>query len=565
MNLPLLQRRDFTEFVDQSLILKQLFSFEKKIDLVMAKQQLSLPRLGDDLIRELKTIHLSVYNTYANQPGFPSPADVPGQTPSWTLHIRGTISDSVSFTKAWLILTWVLLGGAVQVEGSAGQPSFTSLVERLMVQWVRDDQEGLQAGPSADSLVEWVRPALYTDTDGFQITRTGQTPLTARCTWPSARASTSSPQLSAPAAAPTRGGLQAAGASALMRYIKERGLCSPDDPAVIAPDPALARLWEMAADLPQTLACLPRVIERHLLPLDPLEITYRIRLTPEGDASEDCYQLHFETDAAPATNPFSRPQEALGAATSPALQQSARQLQSLTQSLARTNAMMGEVFQHIQTLTKRREYLLAFAADPARFLAEAVDAQAHDFKLAQGALYHTARAEREGSVFYQPWVFDAVSRYLARAQRLQQAQAQASAAPDQPAPDAAPPLAAHPPPIVPAPSPQQQPQPTLTPPAMPPPSHQQSQQQPQPPFPGAAASGRYSASPGPGQPPMFYTPSFYMATPPASPAGPYLPPRPSPPPSAAAFPPSAAPTPTPPLGSIQGYPQNRAPPTHYGR
>lgn len=86
----------------QSTLLQRLLETEREIDQVLAKKNFTLPRMGEELLRTVKTLRLSVFNSFTGDsvgalcsPCYPAYVYSYQSDGEWTLHIQGRVEDPV--------------------------------------------------------------------------------------------------------------------------------------------------------------------------------------------------------------------------------------------------------------------------------------------------------------------------------------------------------------------------------------------------------------------------------------------------------------------------------------
>lgn len=83
--------------------------------------------------------------------------------------------------------------------------------------------------------------------------------------------------------------------------------------------------------------------------------------------------------------------------------------------VAAADESIRQAVRRIEEHKRRRAFFLAFSASPGEFINRVIASQARDLEVAAGGVVRTREAERRTEFYKQPWVEDAIIRYLQRA------------------------------------------------------------------------------------------------------------------------------------------------------
>eukprot|EP00897_Mesotaenium_endlicherianum_P003260 jgi/Mesen1/2962/ME000176S02000 len=436
--------------VPESALYSQLLELERQVDATLARKKLDIQEALKHPPRSPRILRVYVFNTHANQPQQQQPAaaaDAGGngaaaaapEPPSWTLHIVGRLVDNTpgagmgvgpsggsskvgdSATAAMSPATWPGqgahgagagaggeggLGGGDSWRAGAGAGNgvgqkggqaapFSSFVKRLHVQ--------LDPAVFPDShSIAWDGMHATSHVDGFEMKRQGSREFVARVSLDMKYA-------------PERLALSRQLAdllgveletrpriiSALWQYVKARKLQDPSDASMIECDaPLLAILGEPRIKLCQVASKL----QAHLSPPPPVVIEHHVHLSGPSEphaarGAGTCYD--FEVDA-PAAGLDREMAAFLGRAERHA-------------DVERLDELIAAGVRRIDEHRRRRAFFLGFSAAPVEFINALVASQSRDLRQAAGGEAARSRERERRSDFYtQPWVEDAVVRYLNR-------------------------------------------------------------------------------------------------------------------------------------------------------
>eukprot|EP00698_Gefionella_okellyi_P023601 TRINITY_DN8102_c0_g1_i1.p1 TRINITY_DN8102_c0_g1~~TRINITY_DN8102_c0_g1_i1.p1 ORF type:complete len:457 (-),score=71.07 TRINITY_DN8102_c0_g1_i1:80-1450(-) len=181
--------------------------------------------------------------------------------------------------------------------------------------------------------------------------------------------------------------------TALWQYVKSHQLQDASDPAHIICDGAMTEVFGMER---MHMTQLLQMVDSHLAPLDPIVVQHSIRA--RGPTDTEYFDIQVDID-------------------DPQLGDSANQFlialnSDLQREIASYEQKIHEAVKKTDEHRKRRDFMLACAADPAGFLNELIASQTRDLKLIKGEPMRISDSDLRPDQFYAPSTEEAVSRYL---------------------------------------------------------------------------------------------------------------------------------------------------------
>lgn len=122
--------------------------------------------------------------------------------------------------------------------------------------------------------------------------------------------------------------------------------------------------------------------------------------------SAECYDL--KVDVARALNAPNRPTVSLHA-------QQLFEKAVKGPDVGAADEAIRQAIRRIEEHKRRRAFFLAFSTSPAEFVNRVIASQARDLEIVTGPGVRAREAERRTEFYKQPWVEDAIMRYLQRA------------------------------------------------------------------------------------------------------------------------------------------------------
>lgn len=185
--------------------------------------------------------------------------------------------------------------------------------------------------------------------------------------------------------------------SALWQYVKLHDLLDADDATTVVLD---TRLKACFADDAAKLKFVDMAQRLHaqLTPAPPIEIDYVVRTYGRKNPTvPDCYDILVDVPT-PATAGHHQFIERLNRD---------RDVEACDARIAAAAKKIGE---HV----RRRTFFLGFSHSPVDFINTIVATQARDMAVVRGDGEKRREAERRTELYMQPWVDEAVMRYISR-------------------------------------------------------------------------------------------------------------------------------------------------------
>lgn len=346
------------KLIPECALFQELSSYEKRIDsFLIRKSNILHDALGSVTSRPLKTIQLSVYNTFSDQGGtYHVESNSAASTPSWTLRVEGQASDPMDKK-----LTSFFRRVVVQLDPALYPENHT-------IEWDRAQDHSLEA-------------------DGFEIHREGDRELKVKILLDIAYSpprykldSTLAELLRIHTETRSRVILK------LWQYIRTKGKQDEKDPHLFHLDEPLQKLFQRDKI---TFQQMPSFLQDYLAPADPIEIDYEIKVS--GDPLQNIRTFEIQVSD-------SKPSDSVA--------QSA-EVTALDEKISR---LVDQIDQH-RTM---RDVMVTFQKNPIRFLSDLAATQIHHHKVLNSNT-REGEAVRLGSYYRQPLIHDAVSMYLDRA------------------------------------------------------------------------------------------------------------------------------------------------------
>eukprot|EP00899_Mesostigma_viride_P023073 jgi/Mesvir1/3950/Mv22710-RA.1 len=369
--------------IPESRIYTQLREFEKRIDSVLERKKLDIQEAFKKPPRVPRVLRLYILNTHSNQAGASSSSHDPAEPPSWTLRIVGHLLSDGSGAPAM-----------DDPEARESEPKFSTFFRKIVVQLDPaqypngQDQVVWDTGRAGSSPVE---------ADGVEICRRGSTPFTATVTlhmnYVPERFKLS-PALSQLLGIEVE--TRARVIAALWQYVKANGLQDAADPTVINSDAHLARVFGHEAPALKFSSLATR-LKPHLSIPDPIVLHYSIQLSGPSPSADACYDIAVDA-------PVMLHRDLAGWLAS-------------AENTAEESLFEDRICSAIRKINehkRRRAFFLGFAQSPVDFINGLIASQARDLRVVRDLAGRDAEKERASSYYEQPWVEDAVVRYLHR-------------------------------------------------------------------------------------------------------------------------------------------------------
>ncbi|KAL1812216.1 hypothetical protein ACET3Z_022281 [Daucus carota] len=361
-------------FLPESALYTQLLDFESRIDAALARKRIDIQEALKNPPCIQKTLRIYVFNSFANQirtiPGKPN-----AEPPTWTFKIIGRIlEDGVDSEQA-------------AQKSNPMDPKFSSFFKRVTISL---DQ---RLYPD-NHIIIWESARSPAPHEGFEVKRKGDKEFTLNVRL---EVNYMPEKYKLSPALTELLGIEVETRSRIVagiwHYVKARKLQNPNDPSYFMCDPPLQKVF---GEDKLKFAMVSQKISNHLAPPQPIHLEHRIKLSGNSPTGSACYDILVDVPF-----PIQKELNALLANT-----EKNKEIEACEEAVC---TAIRKIHEH----RKRRAFFLGFSQSPVEFVNALVESQSTDLKLVAG---EASRAERERrSEFYnQPWVEDAVIRYLNR-------------------------------------------------------------------------------------------------------------------------------------------------------
>ncbi|XP_051140862.1 SWI/SNF complex component SNF12 homolog [Andrographis paniculata] len=361
----------------ESALYTQLLEFESQVDSALTRKKIDIQEALKMPSYIQKTLRIYVFNTFANQIRT-MPKKPNAEPPTWTLKIVGRILEEGMDPEQ----------AALMQKSSASYPKFSTFFRRVTItldQKVYPDNH----------LIIWDSARSPAPHEGFEVKRKGDQEFTA-----SIRLEmnyTPEKFKLSPALMELLGievDTRARIMTAIWQYVKARKLQCPDDPSSFFCDPPLQKVF---GENKIKFTAVTQRITPHLFHAQPIHLEHRIKLSGNSPVGTACYDVLVDVPF-----PIQRELNALLANT-----EKTKEIDSCDEAIC---LAIRKIHEH----RRRRAFFLGFSQSPVEFINALIDSQNKDLKLVTGEASRSAEKERHSEFFNQPWVEDAVIRYLNR-------------------------------------------------------------------------------------------------------------------------------------------------------
>ncbi|CAM8899778.1 unnamed protein product [Rhodiola kirilowii] len=361
----------------ESALYTQLLEFESRVDTALMRKKVDIQEALKNPPCIQKTLRIYVFNTFANQ-AQTIPKKPNAEPPTWTLKIIGRILEDGTEPDQ---------PGSVQ-KSSAVYPKFSTFFKRVTISL---DQ---RLYPDSHMII-WESARSPAPTEGFEVKRKGDKEFTANIRLEMNYLPEKfklSPALMELLGieVDTRPRIIAA----IWHYVKARKLQNPNDPTYFNCDLPLQKVF---GEEKLKFTMVSQKISQHLSPPQPILLEHTIKLSGTSPVGNACYDVIVDVPF-----PIQRELSALIANT-----EKNKEIEACDEAI--TNAIK-KIHEH----RKRRAFFLGFSQSPVEFINALIESQTRDLKLAAGESSRNAEKEIRSEFFNQPWVEDAVIRYLNR-------------------------------------------------------------------------------------------------------------------------------------------------------
>ncbi|GAA0152905.1 chromatin/chromatin-binding, or -regulatory protein [Lithospermum erythrorhizon] len=361
----------------ESALYTQLLEFEARVDAAMIRKKMDIQEAIKNPPCIQKTLRVYVFNTFANQ-SQTIPKKPNAEPPTWTLKIVGRILEEGMDPEQ----------AAMFQKASPMYPKFSAFFKRITISL---DQK---LYPD-NHLIVWDSARSPAPQEGFEVKRKGNQEFTANIRL----------ELNympekfkiSPALMEVLGievDTRARIIAAIWHYIKARKLQNLDDLSYFNCDPPLQKVF---GEMKVKFTAVTQKITSHLAPPQPIHLEHRIKLSGSSPVGTACYDVLVDVPF-----PIQRDLNALLAGT-----EKTKELETCDEAIC---ASIRKIHEH----QRRRAFFLGFSQSPVEFINALIDSQTKDLKVVTGEASRNAEKERRSDFYSQPWVEDAVIRYLNR-------------------------------------------------------------------------------------------------------------------------------------------------------
>ncbi|KAJ6374493.1 hypothetical protein OIU78_030076 [Salix suchowensis] len=358
----------------ESAIYTQLLEFEARMDAAMARKKMDIQESLKNPPRVRKTLRVYVFNTFENQVQG-SNERKNAEPPSWSLKIIGRILEDGKDP---------VLTGLTQKP----YPKFSSYFKKITI--YLDQSLYLD-----NHVILWEStrsPVLH---EGFEVKRKGNKEFTARIRLemnyvPEKFKLSSTLSEILGIEVETRPRILVA----IWHYVKSMKLQNPNDPSLFTCDPPLQKLF---GEEKMKFSMVSQRISLHLTPPQPILLEHKIKLSGNCPAGTACYDFIVDVPL-------------------PLQKDLAAYLTSIegNKEIDACDELICNSIKKIHEHRQRRAFFLGFSQSPAELINALIASQSNDLKLVAGDASRNAEKEQRSGFYNQPWVEDAVIRYINR-------------------------------------------------------------------------------------------------------------------------------------------------------
>ncbi|XP_059284927.1 SWI/SNF complex component SNF12 homolog [Lycium ferocissimum] len=361
----------------ESALYTQLLEFESRVDSALARKKVDIQEALKNPPTIQKTLRIYVFNTFANQirtiPKKPN-----AEPPTWTLKIVGRIMEEGMDPDQ----------AAMFQKSSPMYPKFSTFFKRVSISL---DQK---LYPD-NHIIIWDSARSPAPQDGFEVKRKGEQEFTVNLRL-ELNYMPEKYKLS-PALTEVLGievETRTRIISSIWHYVKARKLQNPDDPSFFNCDPPLQKVF---GEGKVKFNAVTQKITPHLSPPQPIHLEHRIKLSGNNPVGTACYDVLVDVPF-----PIQRELNALLANT-----EKTKEIEACDEAIC---SAIRKIHEH----RRRRAFFLGFSQSPIEFINALLESQSKDLKAVAGEASRNAEKERRSQFYSQPWVEDAVIRYINR-------------------------------------------------------------------------------------------------------------------------------------------------------
>lgn len=366
------------KILPESALYTQLLDFEAQMDAALAKRKLDIQEAIRSPPHVQKTLRIYVFNTFSKYTKTDS-EDKTVEESSWSLKIIGRVLEDGNNP----------LSGILQ-RSSPSDTKFSDFFKKITICL---DQNLYPE----NHIIVWDGAHSPKQHDGFEVKRKGDKEFTAVIKL-DLKYSPEKFMVSAPLSrllgveVETRPRIIAA----LWHYVKSRKLQCADEPSFFICDPYLQRVF---GEEKMGFTTAAQKLLEHLSQPKPIYLEHNIKLSGDCPSGTACYDVQVDMPI-----PLQKEMSAFLASNS---------IES-NKEIETQDEMISANLKKIQEHRRRRAFFLSFSQSPAEFINATIASQSKDPKLVAGDAGRNFEKEQCPEFYNQPWVEDAVIRYLNR-------------------------------------------------------------------------------------------------------------------------------------------------------
>ncbi|KAJ6842523.1 SWI/SNF complex component SNF12-like protein [Iris pallida] len=356
----------------ESALYTQLLEFESRVDSALSRKKLDIQDSLKNPPSLQRTLRIYIFNTFSNRTNRPPASS--DEPPSWSLKIIGRILEDPSDPEP--------------PKPNPSYPKFSAFFKRVTISL---DPALYQDNPT----IVWENSRSPAPLEGFEVKRKGDKEFTAsvclEMNYAPEKYKLSLPLMEVLGIEVDNRARIIAG---IWHYVKAKKLQNPSDPSFFACDPLLKKVF---GEEKMKFAMVSQKISQHLSHPQPIQLEHKIRLSGNSAAGNVCYDVLVDV-------PFPVQKEMAAFLSNT---EKHKEIEACDEVIC---ASIKKIHEH----RRRRAFFLGFSQSPVEFINALIASQSRDLKLVTGDGSRNAEKERRSDFYNQPWVEDAVIRYLNR-------------------------------------------------------------------------------------------------------------------------------------------------------
>ncbi|KAL4559788.1 hypothetical protein LXL04_031934 [Taraxacum kok-saghyz] len=347
----------------ESALYTQLLEFESRVDSALSRKKVDIQESIKNPPRIQKTLRIYIYNTFTKE--------TTTEPQSWSLKILGRLLDSSG------------------TETTLTSPKFSSFFKKITIY--------LDQNLYPDNhVILWESSRSLALNEGFEVKRKGDKEFTAIIRL---EMNYTPEKFKLSQALTEILGLEVETRprviTAIWQYIKTKKLQIATDTSFFTCDAPLKKLF---GEDKVKFAMVSQKISQHLTPPQPIHLEHKIKLSGSNNpVGNTCYDVVVDV-------PFSLDKDMSNFLEN---LEKHREIDACDEAIC---TAIKKIHEH----RRRRAFFLGFSQSPSEFINAFIASQSKDLKSAVGEATRVAEKEQRAEFYNQPWVEDAVIRYLNR-------------------------------------------------------------------------------------------------------------------------------------------------------